>query len=138
MSYDKPLPKSDPLMAPFWAGARAGRLLVQTCRACNDAHSPPGPVCPACLSADQDWKETAAPPTLQSWVRFHRAYWDGFRDALPYPVCLVQLAEGPLLVSNLVGDIAGARLGAPLRAVFDPVTPEVSLPKFSLLGSPPA
>ncbi len=133
MAYTKPLPKHPPRRQPFGEVAGAGRLRVQTGRAGNDAHFPPGPGCPACLSADQDWKETSGPPTLQSWVRFHRAYWDGFRDDLPYPVCLVQLAEGPLLVSNLLGDASKARLGAALRVVFDPVTDTLTLPKFTLL-----
>jgi uncharacterized OB-fold protein len=65
-------------------------------------------------------------------VEFHRAYWDGFKNELPYPVCLVQLEEGPLLVSNLVGDSGKARLGAPVRVVFEAVTEEVTLPKFTL------
>jgi hypothetical protein len=47
-------------------------------------------------------------------------------------VCLVQLEEGPLLVSNLVGSDTGAKLGAAVQVVFDPVTDEVTLPKFRL------
>lgn len=132
MSYDKPLPKITPLNKPFWDAARERRLVVQTCRACGDAHFPPSPVCPACLSDTQEWKDAAGTGTLESWVAFHRAYWDGFRDHLPYDVCLVRLTEGPLLVSNLVGDTAKAKLGAPVRVVFDPVTDTVTLPKFTL------
>ena len=63
---------------------------------------------------------------------FHRAYWHGLRADLPYQVCLVELAEGPLLVSNLVGDTAAAKLGAPVRVVFEDVTETVTLPKFTL------
>src|SRR5487761_1988169 len=84
MRYDKPLPKIDPLNQPFWDAARAGKLVVQTCRACGDAHFPPSPVCPECLSTDQAWREASGRGTLESWIEMHRAYWDGFRDALPY------------------------------------------------------
>ncbi len=132
MSTDKPLPKIDPLNKPFWDAARDHRLVVQTCTGCGDAHFPPSPVCPACLSEAQEWKPAAGTGTLESWVSFHRAYWDGFRDDLPYDVCLVRLAEGPLLVSNLVGDTAAAKLGAPVRVVFEDVTETVTLPKFTL------
>ncbi|MDE2007772.1 MAG: OB-fold domain-containing protein [Rhodospirillales bacterium] len=132
MTYTKPLPKPDPLLAPFWAAARAGHLALPVCRACGHAHFPPGPVCPACLAPDIEWRAASGAGTLESWIAMHRAYWDGFRDDLPYPVGLVRLTEGPLLVSNLVGDLSGARLGAPVRAVFDAVTETVTLPKFTL------
>ncbi len=132
MTYDKPLPRIDTLNRPFWDAARAEKLVVQSCDACHDVRFPPSPVCPKCLSSAQSWKEVSGKGTLESWVDFHRAYWGGFNDALPYPVCLVRLAEGPLLVSNLVGNSDGAKLGAAVHVVFERVTDEVTLPKFAL------
>ncbi len=132
MSYNKPLPRIDTLNKPFWDAAKQNRLVVQCCTACGDTRFPPSPVCPRCLSPDQTWKDASGRGTLQSWVEFHRAYWDGFKPELPYKVCLVQLEEGPLLVSNLVGSDANAKLGAPVRVVFEPATDEVTLPKFTL------
>ena len=132
MSYAKPLPKIDALNKPFWDAAKQNRLVVQVCTACGDTRFPPSPVCPRCLSAEQSWKDASGRGTLQSWVAFHRAYWDGFKPDLPYKVCLVQLEEGPLLVSNLVGSDAGAKLGAAVQVVFEPVTDDITLPKFRL------
>lgn len=59
-------------------------------------------------------------------------YWGGLNDALPYRVCLVRLAEGPLLVSNLVGSSDAAKLGAAAHVVFERATDDVTLPKFAL------
>ena len=132
-TYDRPLPRIDALTEGFWEHARAGRLAVQVCDDCADAHFPAGPVCPACLSERQSWQPTSGRGTLESWVTFHRAYWDGFRSGLPYDVCLVRLEEGPLLVSNLVGGKEGAKLGAPVHVVFEDVTHEITLPKFRLV-----
>lgn len=132
MSYDKPLPRIDTLNQPFWDAAKQNRLVVQCCSACADTRFPPSPVCPRCLSPDQTWKQASGRGTLQSWVEFHRAYWDGFKPDLPYRVCLVQLEEGPLLVSNLVGSDETAKLGAPVQVVFEPVTDAITLPKFTL------
>lgn len=131
MSYAKPLPKDDPLMAPFWENARDRRLSVQVCAECGDRHFPPSPVCPVCLSEDQAWEPVSGRASLVSWVKFHRAYWDGFGPDLPYDVCLVQLEEGPLLLSNF-GHAPPAALkeGTPLQVVFDDVTDAVTLPKF--------
>ncbi len=131
MSYNKPLPDIDTLNKPFWDAARESRLVVQHCTACGDVHFPPGPVCPQCLSDAQDWQTVSGRGTLAGWVDFHRAYWDGFKDSLPYRCCLVKLAEGPVLVSNLVGQ-AEPKFGAPVKVVFDAVTDEVTLPKFAV------
>ena len=132
MSYDKPLPRIDMLNKPFWDAARENRLVVQYCTDCGDTRFPPSPICPKCLSHAQAWKNASGRGTLQSWVDFHRAYWNGYRDDLPYRCCLVQLEEGPLLVSNLVGDTEAAKLGAAVRVVFEAVTADVTLPKFEL------
>jgi uncharacterized protein len=134
MSYGKPLPRIDALNRPFWEAARKGSLIIQCCNACGDVRFPPSPICPKCLSREQSWREASGRGTLESWVDFHRAYWDGFRDDLPYRVCLVRLAEGPLLVSNLVGNSGAVRVGAPMQVVFDRVTGEVTLPRFELVA----
>jgi uncharacterized OB-fold protein len=132
MSYNKPLPNIDPLIKPFWDNAQERKLVMQTCKACGDKHFPPSPVCPQCLSNDQEWVQVSGRGTLESWVDFHRAYWEGFKEDLPYRVCLVRLEEGPVLISNLIGDSANAKMGAKLEVVFDAVTENVTLPKFKM------
>lgn len=130
-SYDKPLPVIDPLTRPYWEHARAHRLAVQKCSDCGDAHFPPSPVCPKCLSERQEWQVTDGRGTLLSWVRFHRAYWKGYQEDLPYDVCAIALNAGPVVVSNFAGGLPpDARLGMPMQAVFDDVTPEISLVRF--------
>ena len=131
MAYAKPLPKIDTLNRPFWEAARQGRLVVQHCTSCGDRHFPPGPVCPVCLSDSQDWVEVSGRGTLEGWVEFHRAYWDGFKDALPYRCCLVRLDEGPVLVSNLIGE-GEPRFRAPVRVACEEVTEDVTLPRFPM------
>ncbi len=129
--YNKPLPTIDPLVKPYWDHAKAHRLSVQKCNACGDLHFPPSPVCPKCLSDDQGWQVVSGRATLMTWGRFHRAYWPGYREDLPYDVCVVKLEEGPLIVSNFGGERPeGLHEGMPLRAVFDDVTEAVSLVRF--------
>jgi hypothetical protein len=117
----------------FWVHAQNGKLSVQSCRRCGDRHYPASPVCPNCLSAEQEWEVVSGRGTLISWIEFHRAYWDGFAEDLPYCVCLVQLDEGPMLYSNLVGVTERTELvGKPVKAVFEQVTDTITLPKFTL------
>lgn len=131
-TYSKPLPEITTLNKPFWDAAREKRLVMQRCSACADIHYPPSPVCPHCLSSEQDWVEVSGRGRIESWIDFHHAYWAAFKPDLPYRVCLVKLEEGPLLMSNLVGDTEGTRLHAEVRVVFDQVTDEITLPKFTL------
>jgi uncharacterized OB-fold protein len=131
-SYAKPLPRLTELNRPFWESTRGGRLAVQACRACGDLHFPPSPVCPRCLGDAQEWREVSGGGTLESWIDVYRAYWSGFAPELPYLVCLVRLDEGPLLVSNLVGDSEGAHLGARVSVVFETATADITIPKFAL------
>ena len=126
--YDKPLPDITPLTSGFWEFARQQRLAMQVCRNCGDVHFPASPVCPKCLSDAQEWQPVSGRGRLESWVEFHRAYWPGFAAELPYRVCLVKLDEGPLLVSNLVGE--QPEIGDAVQVMFEAVTEEVTLPKF--------
>jgi uncharacterized OB-fold protein len=129
----KPLPKMDPVTRGFW-DLRQGKLSVQRCDDCGHQHYPGGPVCPACLSSHLSWAPVLGRGKVLSWVRFHRAHWDAFRGDLPYIVCLIGLEEGPMMISNLVGPPnQEPRIGAPVEAVFEQVTDEVTLPKFRLL-----
>ncbi len=127
--YNKPLPQIDALTRGFWDYAKQEKLAMQVCDACGDVHFPASPVCPKCLSDQQRWRPVSGRGRLESWVEFHRAYWPGFEPDLPFRVCLVKLEEGPILLSNLVGP--DAKIGDPVRAVFEKVTEEVTLPKFT-------
>jgi uncharacterized OB-fold protein len=130
--YDKPLPVIDALTKGFWDHAKQGRLAMQVCTACGDVHFPASPVCPKCLSEKQSWRPVSGEGVLYSWVVFHQGYWAGMKEALPYPVCMVELAEGPLFLCNLVGDRSGLRAGAPVRVTFEKVSEEITLPQFAL------
>ena len=127
-----PLPRLDTLNEPFWAAAKQGKFMLQRCPSCGDIRFPPGPLCPRCLAGDQEWVEASGKGTLESWVDMHRAYWDGYKDDLPYRVCLVRLEEGPIVVSNLVDKTDNLRMGQAVRGVFDAVTEDVTLPRFTL------
>lgn len=130
----KPRPKIDALNRGFWEAARAGTLTVQRCDACEDKHFPGSPVCPKCLSETQSWVPVSGRATLLSWVRFHRAYWEGFRADLPYLVALVGLEEGPMLMTNIVDATPeDLTVGMKLEVCFDKVDDEVTLPKFRIV-----
>jgi uncharacterized OB-fold protein len=96
----------------------AGRLEFQRCRACGRAWLPPREACPSCLGAGWDWVAAAGSGRLISWVVYHVAFDAGVADRLPYNVAIVELDEGPRLITNLVGG-GTPSLDAPVRLVVE-------------------
>jgi uncharacterized protein len=132
-SYAKPLPDlTDPLTAPFWQATREGKLLVQKCGQCGYLRWPPGPGCPQCLTPGSEWTPLSAAGVLYSYAEYHRALAPAFKDDVPYSVGLIELDEGPRMYGTLVGLARTEDVGRRVRAVFDPVTPEVTLVKWRL------
>ena len=56
---------------------------------------PPRAACPACLGSQLDVADRAGRRAAKSWVIYHVAFHEAFRDRLPYNVALVELDEGP-------------------------------------------
>lgn len=132
-AYKKPLPDvADERTAPFWAGTRASQLLVQKCSGCGYLRWPPGSVCPECLSWDSDWVPVRPTGTLVSYCVYHRAFNPAFADDVPYAVGYVELDDGPRMYGTMVGDPESLAIGLPVHAVFDPVTPDVTLVRWAL------
>jgi uncharacterized OB-fold protein len=86
-----------------------GRLIFQRCSVCRNAWLPPRDECPRCLADQWAWEEASGRATLVSWVTYHTAYHPFFADKLPYLVAVIELEEGPRLISNLVGTDEVAR-----------------------------
>ena len=104
-----PLPEPTPLSEPYWDALKQGRLTFQRCRACSHAWLPPRAECPECLAAGWDWAEASGKGRVISWVIYHHAYHAAFKEKLPYNVALVELDEGPRLVTNIVNPEAGMK-----------------------------
>lgn len=129
--YVKPIPVPSEDSHPFWAAAKKHELFLQRCGTCGAFRFPPAPVCPECTALGGEWTKLNGRGKIFSFVVFHRAFHKSFEKDVPYAVALVELAEGPRLVSNIVGVAPDQiRCDMPVEAVFEDVTPECTLPKF--------
>ena len=129
--YDRPLPRIGPDNAPFWAATRRGALALPWCAECGRPHLPAGPICPFCLSDRLEWRDAAGTGIVATWTRVHKAWFPAFAADIPYVVAQVELTEGPRLTADLVDVAPGfPRVGMPVRAVFEAVTPGITLPRF--------
>jgi uncharacterized OB-fold protein len=133
--YTKPLPIITEENREFWEGCRRGKLRMQKCGDCAHIRYPISHVCPKCLSYRFAWADLSGLGEVFSYVVFYQLYNKAFQKDVPYNVALVQLEEGPRMFSNVVGvDNDAVKVGDKLEVVLDPVTPEVTLPRFKLRG----
>jgi len=98
-----PAPQRTPLNEPYWAALDRGQLSFQRCCRCGNAWLPARAECPRCLHAAWEWQPASGRGKLVSWVVYHRAYHPYFAGRVPYNVALVELDEGPRLISGIVG-----------------------------------
>lgn len=128
-----PTPEISSLSAPFWNGLKEGVLHFQECRACGNRWLPARDACPRCLGDQLTWQPSCGRGKVVSWVVYHVAYDDAFKGRLPYDVTLVELEEGPRLLTNVVDSDAGRRLsiGASVKLKIER-DGEVALARFQL------
>lgn len=113
-----PAPEPSETAAPYWRALDEGRLMFQRCRACAHAWLPPRSECPRCLASDWQWTDASGEARLVSWVVYHHGYHEYYATRLPYNVAVVELAEGPRLISNVVDARTPLGLDMSLRLVI--------------------
>jgi uncharacterized protein len=127
----KPIPRPAPESVPYWEAAAQHRLDIPHCNACGKFYFPPARTCPHCLSADVGFAPASGRGKVFSFVIFDRVYHPAFEGETPYAVALIELAEGPRLISNVVGVAPDdLRCEMPVKVVFDDVADGISIPKF--------
>jgi len=128
----KPLPRPAPESVPYWDAAAKHRLEIPRCNACGNYWFPPSASCPHCLATDFAWTQVSGRGKVFSFVVFHRVYHPAWEGDVPYVVALIELEEGPRMLSNVVGiPVDDVRCEMPVRVVFDDVATGVALPKFT-------
>lgn len=120
MRFD--LPGTDAFTRPYWDAAAEGRLLIRRCAACGWAHHYPREFCPYCWSEDVAWEEASGAATLYTWSVVHRNDLPPFDARASYTAAVVDLAEGPRMMTELIGaGEDGPHVGMELRVAFRPL-----------------
>lgn len=127
----KPLPTPDADSAALWSALRDGVLLLQHCLDCAAVHYYQQGLCRACGSERLEHRAASGRGTVHSFSVVHRAPGPAFKDETPYAILLVELQEGPRMISRLTGaDPAVADFGLAVELVCVPVDAEIALPYF--------
>jgi uncharacterized OB-fold protein len=131
----RPLPRPTPETQHFWDGTRVGELRLQRCDDCKHVYFPPRPFCPSCSSRAVSVFAASGRGRLSSYIINYRPHpaWDG-----PYSIAIVELAEGPRMMSNIVGceqTPQALQLDMPLRVTFEQASESIALPLFTPDGA---
>jgi uncharacterized protein len=126
-----PIPSPSPATQPFWDAAQEGRLIMPRCPQCGIYQFPPTLACNECGCDRMEWVPVSGRGSVFSFVVYHRVYHPAFADKVPYVVAVIELEEGPRIISNVVG-IAPSEVTCdmPVRVVFEAVRDGYQIPKF--------
>lgn len=114
---------------PFWDAIKNHELSLQQCAACGSWINNPLPMCPKCNSQESKWVPVSGKGSIYSWVTCAESPHPAF--PAPHTVVLVELEEGPRLVSNVVGIAADElEIGLPVSVVYEDLDDELTVFKF--------
>ncbi len=115
----------------FWDGCAEGRLVLPRCDACGELIWYPRLSCPFCASHSVTQTEVSGRGTVYSFTVVRRGS-GPFRDAAPYVLAMVQLDEGPTMMTNVVDvDPATVTVGEPVHVVFERTDAGEAIPRFA-------
>ena len=127
----RPLPTLQGLAGEFYEWCRTGELRFQRCDACGAWRHVPREICARCGSAAWTWTPSSGRGRVFTWTVAARAMHPAFVGDAPYAPVVIEMDEGVRLVSSMVDTPPeDLRIDMPVVVVFEPVTPEVTLPKF--------
>jgi uncharacterized OB-fold protein len=127
----KPVPAPDADSAALWRGLRDGVLLLQHCGDCAHVQYYQQAICRECGGGNLSHRPASGRGKIHSFSVVHRAPGPAFKADLPYAVLLIDLEEGPRMISTYTG-------GKPEDVTFDmdvvlvcePISEDVTLPRF--------
>ena len=129
MRFDLPTPDND--SSDFWDAAREERFLIKRCADCGRAHYYPRTFCPFCWSERVAWEEASGRATLYTYSIVYQNDLPPFPERVPYVAAVVDLEEGPRVMTNVVDcDFDALQIGMALEVVFREETDDVTLAVF--------
>jgi uncharacterized OB-fold protein len=129
----KPMPVQEhkALTDPYWEAARRHELIMQRCKKCGNFIHFPREQCPVCFSQDLEWQQVSGKGRVYAFTNVHQSQHPAFQEDAPYNFAIVQLDEGPRMVTNIVGCAPeDVRCDMQVTVEFDDVSPEWTLVKF--------
>ena len=124
----RPIPYPDNASREYWAAAAEGRLLYQECPKCGNRQLYPRVACTKC-GATPEWRDASGRGTVHTFTVIRQNWAAPFKELMPYVVAMVELDEGPRMMTNLTDctpdDVS---IGMPVEAYVVKVEDGLGLP----------
>ena len=139
VKYTRPLPNINEDIAPFWEGVARHEFLLYRCSVCSAWYWPAAycrndhPLAP--FQGDMRWAPASGRGRIFATSVHRRVFDPAFEPGYVY--ALIELEEGPLFATNVVGlegDHAAVPIGHPVHIVFQDFDDGITLP-FAALDS---
>jgi len=83
------------------------------------------------MSENLEWKRAAGRGRVLTFTICRRAVSEAYAGDVPYVIALVQLEEGPTMMSNIVEcNPESVTTGMPVEVVFEQRSEEITIPQF--------
>jgi uncharacterized OB-fold protein len=125
-----PTPTPDADSTPYWQALREHRVLFQRCAACGHSQLYFRALCRSCWSRDLHEVQAGGTGTVHSLTVCHSVGNPALAAELPYALALVDLDEGPRVMTRIVGEPSSVRIGDRVTATFRDLDEECSLLYF--------
>ena len=131
--FDGVVPTAVGEEAMWFEHCREHRLMIQRCELCGHHQFPPRSVCVECLDPEPEWVEVAGEGTVFTFTVQHREA-AGFSGQAPYVIAMIQLAEGPRLLSRVVAEPDSVAIGMPVETRWANIAEDWTVPVFVPAG----
>ncbi len=131
MQAEKIQPLKTQLSAPYFDGCAEGELRAQYCRSCDRYQFYPRTICSHCGTGEPEWQPVSGRGRVASFTVVRHAISAAYKA--PYIVALIDLVEGPRMMSVIADAEPGAvAVGANVRVRFENWGGDCVLPVFVL------
>lgn len=129
----RPCPDVRGIGKKYWASGYDGTLSILQCQTCQNTHWYPRSYCPHCGAETLQWIACSGKGVIHTFTVARQSGHKYFKTKVPYVIAMVALAEGPLLMTNIVDcDVEAVSVGAPVSVTFENIADNVSIPLFKL------
>lgn len=116
---------------PFWDGCKQHQLLIQQCGECGHYQFYPRTICTKCMSQKVNWVEASGLGRVKTYTIVHRPISPAYMTEAPYILALVELDEGPTMMTNIINcPLDEVKVGMRVSVTFADWSINISVPQF--------
>lgn len=132
---EKFIPRPRPETEAWWEACREYKLMIQHCSQCGAFQFYPRILCSSCMSEQLEWAQSSGRGKVSTFTICRLPVAQAYAADVPYVIALIQLEEGPTMMSNIVHcDPESVKTGMPVEVVFEVWSDEITMPQFRPLS----